>query len=84
MNHLKEKIEETRIAMSDKQGKYLLGFVENMKDGINYYTGLLQRNGSSFADKKASILKELETSKEKLHLLVLEIENLSIKSKAAD
>lgn len=84
MNHLKEKIEETRIAMSDKQGKYLLGFVENMKDGINYYTGLFNELKNSFADKKASILKELETSKEKLHLLVLEIENLSIKSKAAD
>lgn len=77
IEYLKNKIEETRLSMSDKQEKYLLSFVNNLKDGINYYFNLFSELKDKFEDKKASILNDLETSRQVLHLLISEIEDLA-------
>ena len=78
IDFLKNKIAETRISMTDKQEKYLLAFVKNLNEGINYYYSLFTSLKDIFEDTKSSILSELDDSKKTLHLLNLEIEHLSI------
>ena len=77
IDFLRTKIEESKVSVTTKQRKYLLTFVINLKDGINYYSGLFSDMKDKFEDTKSSIISDLETSKKALHLLNLEIENLS-------
>ena len=63
--------------MTDKNEKYLLAFAENLNEGINYYYGLFADLKDIFEDTKSVILNDLDASKKMLHLLNLEIENLS-------
>ena len=78
IDFLKNKIEETRVSMTNKQEKYLLTFVKNLKEGISYYYRLFNDLKDKFEDTKSSILNDLDASKKTLHLLNLEIENLSL------
>jgi hypothetical protein len=78
IDFLKNKIEETRVSITNKQEKYLLTFVKNLNEGINYYYRLFTNLKNVFEDTKSSILSDLDASKKTLHLLNLEIENLSI------
>ncbi len=78
IDFLKNKIEETRVSKTNKQEKYLLTFVKNLNEGINYYYRLFTNLKNVFEDTKSSILSDLDASKKTLHLLNLEIENLSI------
>lgn len=76
IDFLKSKIDEARHTNLDKQEKYLLGFVKNLQDGINYYNNLFNNLKDIFEDAKTSILQELDASKERLNNLKCEIENL--------
>ena len=78
IEYLRNKIEETRVSMSDKQEKYLLTFINNLKDGINYYSELFNDLKDKFEETKSEILNELEASRNSLYLLILEIEKLSM------
>jgi len=78
IDYLKNKMEETKVSMTNKKEKYLLTFATNLKEGINYYHKLYSELKDMFEDKKSSILSDLDTSRKTLHLLNSEIENLSI------
>ena len=78
IDFLKNKIEETRVSMTNKQKKYFLTFVKNLIEGINYYYRLFTNLKNIFKDTKSSILSDLDASKKTLHLLNLEIKNLLI------
>ena len=78
IEYLRNKIEEMRVSMSDKQEKYLLTFINNLKDGINYYSELFNDLKDKFEETKSEILNELEASRNSLYLLILEIEKLSM------
>ncbi len=78
IDYLKNKLEEAKASMSDKQEKHLLAFSKNLKEGINYYSNLFNGLKDRFEDTKADILNDLEESKKALHLLNLEIESLSM------
>ena len=73
IDYLKNKIEETKVAMSDKQEKYLTTFVKNLKDGITYYQGLFNELKDKFNDTKSIILVDLDAGKRDLELLNLQI-----------
>jgi len=81
IDFLKNKIEETKVsipkAFGTKQEKYLITFAKNLKEGINYYNNLFNDLKDKFEETKSGILNDLDTSKKSLHLLNLEIENLS-------
>lgn len=77
IDFLKDKIEETKVSMTNKQEKYLLTFVKNLNEGINYYYGLFSGIKDKFVDMKTSIFSDLDTNKKTLQLLNSEIENLS-------
>ena len=77
IDFLKNKIEEAGVSMTDKKEKYLSAFAENLNEGINYYYGLFTDLKDIFEDTKSVILNDLDASRKMLHLLNLEIENLS-------
>ncbi|MDF1546925.1 MAG: hypothetical protein P1P88_03835, partial [Bacteroidales bacterium] len=71
IDYLKNKIEETKTSMNVKQEKYLLTFVNNLKDGVNYYKGLFSELKDKFIDTKETVLRDLDAgikTIEQLHL----------------
>ncbi|MFH2011601.1 MAG: hypothetical protein ABIJ37_02680 [Pseudomonadota bacterium] len=78
IDYLKNIIKETKVSMTNKQEKYLLTFVKNLKEGCNYYYSLFNGLKNKFEDSKSIILGELEASKKALDTLKLEIEKLSL------
>ena len=75
IDYLKNKIEESHISPSPKNEKYLLTFAENLKEGVNYYSGLFNEMKDKFEGTKSKILSDLESSKHTLQILYMEIEN---------
>lgn len=73
IDYLKNKIEETKASMTQKQKNYFLTFVENLKSGIAYYDTLFNEVKDKFEDTKNNILSELEASKKNLNLLYLKL-----------
>ncbi|MCD6224712.1 MAG: hypothetical protein J7K32_04155 [Deltaproteobacteria bacterium] len=78
IDFLKNKIETTKVSMTNKQEKYLLTFAKNLNKGINYYYRLFTDLKDVFEDTKSSILSGLDDSQKTLHLLYSEIKNLSV------
>lgn len=75
IDFLKNKIEEIKVSITNRQEKYLLTFIKNLNEGINYYYKLFTDLKDVFEDTKSSILRDLNASKKTLHLLNGEIEN---------
>lgn len=73
IDYLKNKIEETKASMTDKQKKSLLTFAENLKSGINYYDALFSEMKDTFEDTKNNIFSSLEASRNDLQLLYLKL-----------
>lgn len=78
MDYLKERLEESRTAMTQKQEKYLSTFVTNLKEGVAYYHGIFSDLKDKFEDTKSRILFDLESSLVRLNLLEAEIEKASV------
>ncbi|MEJ2194206.1 MAG: hypothetical protein P8X73_05030 [Ignavibacteriaceae bacterium] len=78
IDYLKNKVEETKVSVSNKQEKYLLTFVKNLNDGINYYYKLFTELKDNFEDTKSNILRDLDDSKNALQHLISEIEDLFV------
>lgn len=81
IDYLKDKIDETKNTMTAKQEKYLLAFVDNLKDGVGYYQELFSKLKNKFGNSKTEILRDLSNSNATLHLLSLEIKGLMNASK---
>lgn len=73
IDFLKKKIENTTASATAKEKKSLFNFVENLKEGINYYDNLFTELKGKFEDTKNSVFNELEASKKDLNLLYLKI-----------
>lgn len=73
IDFLKKKIENTAASATAKEKKGLFTFVENLKEGINYYDDLFTELKDKFEDTKNSIFSELEAGRKDLNLLYLKI-----------
>ncbi len=80
IDYLKNKIEETKVSMNDKQQLYLLSFASNLQKGKDYYEQLFNNVKGVFEETKSTVLKELENSEKALQLLYLEIQKKSLVS----
>ncbi len=78
IDYLKNKIDETKVSMTDKQEKYLVTFADNLKEGINYYSGLFSELKDKFEDTKSGILSDLDASKTALNVLKLKIQKRAL------
>ncbi len=77
IDFLKNKLEETKVSMTSKQEKYFLNFVNNLKEGANYYSDLFNDLKNKFEDTKSNILNDLDACKKSINLLKSDINNLS-------
>jgi len=73
IDFLKNKIEETKASVSIKEKKSLFSFVENLKNGIQYYDTLFSEIKDKFEDTKKTIFNDLETGRVELNALFLKI-----------
>lgn len=80
IDFLRDKIEDAKVSMTNKQEKNLLTFVAKLKEGATYYSGLFNELKDKFEDTKSIIQSDLENCKRTLHLIKLEIENLSLET----
>jgi len=63
MNYFKEKLDESAINFNKKQEKYFQKFLDNMNDGINYYTNLFEDIKLNFFSKSDLILDSIKKQK---------------------
>ena len=78
MDYLKNKLEEAKKDWNKKQEKYFNRFLENMNDGIVYYTNMFDELKDKYEQTKDETLASLEKTKRKLAELALEVEALKI------
>ncbi len=78
IDYLSGKIDEAKESMTQKQEKYLLTFVNNLKDGISYYNNLFDGLKDRFEETKSEIIENLESCARTLDQLYKEIENYSM------
>ncbi len=79
LDYLKNRIEETRESLSQKKEQYLLTFSENLQDSIAYYDKVFSSLKEVFKDKRAEILRELNSGKETLQALRQKIRKLALR-----
>ena len=60
VDYLKNKVDETATPWSEKQHEYFATFTENLEKGIDYYKELFSTVKSSFQEKKAKLISDLE------------------------
>ncbi len=76
IDYLKDKIEEAKEAVTDRQKKYLSTFTNNLKDGIAYYHSVFNTLKGSFENTKSQIVFDLDRGLKTLHLVEEEIKAL--------
>ncbi len=74
VDFLKNKIDETKISLTDQQQKYLFNFLKNLNEGIDYYFELFSTIKTKFDHKKSNILDELKSYKQTLNTLQYKLE----------
>lgn len=78
MDFLKNKLNETKPSLNQKEKKYLKTFMNNMAIGIAYYQNLFKEIQHSFGDIKTTVLKELENCKFSLDAMQTELHVLTV------
>ena len=78
IDYLKNKILETKDKLDKKQENYLLTFVNNLNEGVNYYETLFKASKDFYEGARMLILEELNSSRLTLQAIHVEIENLSV------
>lgn len=76
IDYLKDKLEETRHSINNKQKKYLSVFVKNLKEGVSYYENIFGNIKIAFESSKSQILNDLDNSKVTLNQIHSEIDDL--------
>ncbi|MFI0428721.1 hypothetical protein [Mariniflexile sp. HMF6888] len=80
IDYLKNKLEEAKTVMTNKEEKYLLTFTNNLNEGVSYYKTLFNELKSTFQDIKDEVLDALTNGEKSLSLIALEIQDLSIQN----
>ncbi|EZH71937.1 hypothetical protein ATO12_04780 [Aquimarina atlantica] len=76
IDYLKDKLEETKNSINNKQKKYLSVFVKNLKEGVSYYENIFGSIKIAFESSKSQILSDLNNSKTTLNQINSEIDDL--------
>ncbi len=73
LDYLKEKIDESKDNLMEKQKKYFTKFINNLRDGIDYYKNLFSGLSDIFSNKKEEIFARLIKSEKNLEQMEQEI-----------
>lgn len=74
--YLEEKLEEVKLSMDKKQKRSLVKFKRNLESGLNYYNDLFTAQKERFTETKEALFEALNTNKNQLQLISLEIDKL--------
>lgn len=80
LDYLKNQVEETKFEYNQRKEKYLLGFTQNLNNGLDYYNDLFNSAQDEIVGGKEAILKEIELSRRALSLLEQKIMNWAAKA----
>ena len=81
IDYLRKRFEELSLTKAtNKQKRYLMKFVKNLNEGLNYYNNLFKTPGFWLKHTKISILNDLRINK--LELATLEKDILALKTLA--
>jgi hypothetical protein len=78
IDYLKDKMDDIRGTITNKEERYFLNFTTNLKEGIRYYSDLFGQLKGDFENNKANILNELNLSNNMLQKLYSKIEKKSL------
>ncbi len=73
LKYLEEKISEIELPINRKQKKYLDTFATNLKEGINYYITLLEKQKNIFKNSENQLLEEFQHGFNSLNKMILKI-----------
>ncbi|WP_438711544.1 hypothetical protein ACSTS3_02385 [Aquimarina muelleri] len=76
IDYLRNKLEETKFSVDEKQKKYLSVFIKNLKGGVSYYENMFNSLEINFKASKSQVLFDLIKSKDSINQINLEIDNL--------
>lgn len=76
MDYLRNKLEEAKLSVDEKQKKHLSIFVKNLKEGVSYYENLFNSLKIDFKTSKSQVLFDLVKNKDIINQIHLEIDNL--------
>ncbi|WP_101450850.1 hypothetical protein [Aquimarina sp. MAR_2010_214] len=76
IDFLKNKLEETKHSINDKQKRYLSTFVKNLKEGVSYYENIFSDIKIAFENSKSQILNDLDKGRTTLNKINSEIDDL--------
>ena len=78
IDYLKNKINETKESINDKQEKYLHDFTNNLSNGVNYYIDLFSSNlNGKFKDSRVKILNDFKRGKQSLEEIKEQIQAIN-------
>jgi hypothetical protein len=76
LDYLDTKIKEARSIAESKQEKYFTTFINNLREGIDYYYELFNNVQGAFEESKAVILNELALGRKRLQCLEWDVESM--------
>jgi hypothetical protein len=83
VDFITKETDETANPMTYKHHQYLLTFIQNIENGISYYSELFTDVKGQFEDTKPDIMKSLDDNTKKLQLLLSKIDTMPIVTAAA-
>ncbi|WP_299781798.1 hypothetical protein [uncultured Formosa sp.] len=74
VDYITQKFNDSPVISNKREEKYFLTFINNLKEGVNYYEGLLEDTKDYFEASKNTILEGLELELNRLKALSLKVE----------
>ncbi|WP_159023862.1 hypothetical protein [Formosa sp. L2A11] len=74
VDYITKKFNESPVISNKREEKYFVTFINNLKEGVNYYEGLLEETKDYFEASKSTILEGLEQELNRLKALSLKVE----------
>ena len=76
INYISDKLAESSNDFNKKQAKYFDKFLNNLNDGIFYYTDLFGGVQTKFSQSKENMFKDLDVFRKKLSTLTQKVDAL--------
>ncbi len=77
IKYFTDKIEDSLDNVNKKQEKYFTRFLNNLEEGLDYYSSMFENMQSTFSQNKSLILSELDNKRKTLNDISLKIKSFS-------
>ena len=77
VKYFTDRLEESLGNFNKKQEKYFTRFLNNLEEGLDYYSSMFENMQSTFSQNKSLILSELDNKRKTLNDISLKIKSFS-------